>query len=89
MFTKIMALFDSVEQKAYILNTILNSVSDGLFIADKNRSVVFVKASALDIFGIISDFADKNIHNLICDKALIGAIEDCIALKKPPCLKWP
>jgi two-component system phosphate regulon sensor histidine kinase PhoR len=61
---------------------ILNNIGDGIFAVDESKSIVLVNNAALDMFDVTPDIAGKGLNYLSYDKALTGAIGDCISHDK-------
>jgi two-component system phosphate regulon sensor histidine kinase PhoR len=61
---------------------ILNNIGDGIFAVDENKNIALVNNAALDMFGVTPDIAGKGLNYLSYDKALTGAIGDCISHDK-------
>ncbi|MCL1908234.1 MAG: ATP-binding protein [Holophagaceae bacterium] len=61
---------------------ILNNIGDGIFALDTDKNITLINNSALEIFDVRPDISGKSLHHLLYDKALTGAVDDCIHLGK-------
>jgi two-component system phosphate regulon sensor histidine kinase PhoR len=64
------------------LSYILNSISDGIFVSDKNELLALVNTSAREMFNISADVAGKKINYMVSDKTLMNAISECTSHSK-------
>jgi two-component system phosphate regulon sensor histidine kinase PhoR len=72
------ALRDEKAKAGYILN----NIGDGIFAVDSSKSIALINNAALDVFDVTPDIAGKGLNYLTYDKALIGAVDDCINQEK-------
>lgn len=73
--------YNALHDEKNKLTCILDSIGDGLFVADENFNITLVNISARNIFGS-HDVEGKKLNYLVSNKALAASVEDCIASAK-------
>ncbi len=58
---------------------ILNNISDGIFLIDEHKDIVFINSSALEIFNAKENVTGKNLNYLSYDKTLCETIDENVS----------
>ena len=74
--------FNELRDEKNKLSYILDSIADGLFVVDENKSIELVNLAALSIFSANSEVLGKNLNYLTYDKKLAEAVDDCLSREK-------
>ena len=74
--------FAALREEKLKVEYILNNIGDGLLVLDEDRNIVLINAAATETFVVRPSIVGKHLHYLSYDQKLLGAVDECLCLKK-------